>query len=83
MAKYFAEISYLDSLVGVCMDMVERSGQKDNTVFMFATEQGNSFPFSKWTLYDQGLRSGFIVRWPGKVKPGTRNPAMLERGPPC
>lgn len=78
MTKYFAEITYLDSLVGVCLDMVERSGEKDNTIIMFATEQGNSFPFSKWTLYDQGLRSGFIVRWPNKVKPGSRNPAMLE-----
>ncbi|QPH40904.1 sulfatase family protein [Pedobacter endophyticus] len=78
MAKYFAEITYLDSLVGVCLDIVERSGDKENTVIMFATEQGNSFPFSKWTLYDQGLRSGFIVRWPGKIKPGTRNPAMLQ-----
>jgi len=78
MTKYYAEISYLDSLVGVCLDMVDRSGQKNNTIVMLATEQGNSMPFSKWTLYDQGLRSGFIVRWPGKVKPGTRNPAMLE-----
>jgi N-sulfoglucosamine sulfohydrolase len=78
MAKYFAEITYLDSLIGVCMDMVERTGQKDNTIIMFATEQGNSFPFSKWTLYDQGLHSGFIAKWPGKIKPGTRNPAMLE-----
>jgi len=78
MAKYFAEITYLDSLVGACLDIVERSGDKENTVIMFATEQGNSFPFSKWTLYDQGLRSGFIVRWPGKIKPGTRNPAMLQ-----
>src|SRR5690606_12245773 len=43
-----------------------------------ATEQGNSFPFSKWTLYDQGLRSGFIVKWPGKVQPDTRNAALLE-----
>jgi N-sulfoglucosamine sulfohydrolase len=78
MVKYFAEITYLDSLVGVCLDMVERSGQKDNTIVMLATEQGNSFPFSKWTLYDQGLHSGFIVRWPGTVKPGTRNPAMVQ-----
>ncbi|TDQ07499.1 sulfatase family protein [Pedobacter metabolipauper] len=77
MANYFAEISYLDSLVGVCLDMVERSGQKENTIIMFATEQGNSFPFSKWTLYDQGLHSGFIVKWPGKVQPNTRNKAML------
>ncbi|TKC06091.1 sulfatase family protein [Pedobacter frigoris] len=78
MAKYFAEITYLDSLVGVCLDMVDRSGEKDNTVVIFATEQGNSFPFSKWTLYDQGLRSGIIARWPGKIKPGTRNAAMLQ-----
>jgi N-sulfoglucosamine sulfohydrolase len=77
MANYFAEISYLDSLVGICLDMIERSGQKENTIIMFATEQGNSFPFSKWTLYDQGLHSGFIVKWPGKVKPNTRNKAML------
>ncbi len=78
MANYFAEISYLDSLVGVCLDMVERSGQKENTIIIFATEQGNSFPFSKWTLYDQGLHAGFIVKWPGKVQPNTRNKAMLS-----
>ena len=78
MANYFAEISYLDSLVGVCLDMVERSGQEQNTIVIFTTEQGNSFPFSKWTLYDQGLHAGFIVKWPGKVQPNTRNKAMLS-----
>lgn len=78
MAKYFAEITYLDSLIGACLKIVDRTGQADNTVIMFATEQGNSFPFSKWTLYNQGLHSGFIAKWPGKIKPGTRNPAMLE-----
>lgn len=78
MAKYFAEITYFDSLVGHCLNMIDRLGLKENTVVMLATEQGNSFPFSKWTLYDQGLHSGFIVRWPGKVKPSTRNPALLE-----
>lgn len=77
MANYYAEITYLDSLVGVCLDMVERSGQKENTIIIFATEQGNSFPFSKWTLYDKGLHAGFIVKWPGKVQSNTRNKAML------
>ncbi|MES2375398.1 MAG: sulfatase [Bacteroidota bacterium] len=78
MAKYFAEITYLDSLIGVCLKIIDRTGQADNTIIMFATEQGNSFPFSKWTLYNQGLHSGFIAKWPNKIKPGTRNPAMLE-----
>ncbi|MFD2863664.1 sulfatase [Mucilaginibacter antarcticus] len=78
MAKYFAEITYLDSLIGVTLDIIKRTGQEDNTIIMFATEQGNSFPFSKWTLYDQGLHAGFITKWPGKIKAGTRNAAMLE-----
>lgn len=78
MVKYFAEITYLDSLIGYCLDIIERSGKKDNTIIMFASEQGNSMPFSKWTLYDQGLRSGFIVRWPGVTKPGSRNDVMVQ-----
>lgn len=78
LCQYYAEITYLDSLVGECLNIIERTGNKENTIVMFTTEQGNSMPFSKWTLYDQGLRSGFIVRWPDKVKPGTRNPAMLQ-----
>ncbi|MFT4092939.1 MAG: sulfatase [Niabella sp.] len=78
MVDYFAEITYLDSLVGYCLNIIDRAGKKDNTIVIFASEQGNSFPFSKWTLYDQGLRSGFIVRWPGKVQPGTRNEAMVQ-----
>ncbi len=77
MANYFAEITYFDSLVGACLDMIDRTGNRENTLVMLATEQGNQFPFSKWTLYDQGLHSGFIVRWPGMVAPGTRNPALL------
>ncbi|GAB3020139.1 sulfatase [Niabella terrae] len=78
MTRYFAEITYLDSLVGHCLEMIDRLGLRDNTLVIFTSEQGNSFPFSKWTLYDQGLRSGFIVRWPGVIKPGTRQQAMVQ-----
>ena len=78
MADYFSEITYLDSLVGECLNMIDRSGKKQNTIVIFASEQGNSFPFSKWTLYDQGLRSAFIVRWPGRIGAGIRSTAMAQ-----
>ena len=42
------------------------------------TEQGNSMPFAKWTLYDAGLQTAFIARWPGMVKPGSVTEAMVE-----
>lgn len=78
LAHYYAEITYLDSLVGVCLDMVERSGQQDNTVVLFTTEQGSGFPFGKWTCYDSGLKTGFIARWPGKIKAGSRSAALTQ-----
>jgi uncharacterized sulfatase len=42
------------------------------------SEQGNSFPFAKWTCYDVGLRSGCIVRWPGQIAAGSTSDALVE-----
>ncbi|MGV3538866.1 MAG: sulfatase [Rufibacter sp.] len=78
LSKYYAEITYLDSLVGVCLNMIDQEGLKNNTVVMFASEHGSGFPFAKWTTYDSGLKAAFIVRWPGQVKPGTRTNAMMQ-----
>lgn len=78
LSNYFAEITYLDSLVGKCLDIVERSGEKENTIVIFTTEQGSGMPFCKWTNYDNGLKTGFIVRWPGKIKAGSRVEAMTQ-----
>jgi N-sulfoglucosamine sulfohydrolase len=77
-SRYYAEISYLDSLVGACLDMIERSGEPENTIVMFTSEQGSSAPFGKWTCYDNGLKTAFIVRWPGRIKAGSRTSAMTQ-----
>jgi N-sulfoglucosamine sulfohydrolase len=78
LSKYYAEITYLDSLVGVIMNMVEKSGEANNTIIIFTSEQGAGFPFAKWTLYDAGLKTAFIVRWPAKVIRGSRNNALTQ-----
>ncbi|WP_082893446.1 sulfatase-like hydrolase/transferase [Rufibacter ruber] len=78
LSKYFAEITYLDSLVGVCLNIIDKAGLKENTVVMFASEHGSGFPFAKWTTYDSGLKAAFIVRWPGQVKPNSRSNAMMQ-----
>ncbi|WP_187774856.1 sulfatase [Pedobacter sp. BS3] len=78
LSKYFAEVTYLDSLVGVCLDIVKRSGKEENTVIIFTSEHGSQFPFAKWTCYDEGLKTGFIVKWPGHTQAGTRNPAFTQ-----
>lgn len=78
LSQYYAEISYLDSLVGVTMDIVERSGEKENTLIIFTTEQGSGLPFGKWTNYDNGLKTGFIARWPAKIPAGIRTSALTQ-----
>jgi uncharacterized sulfatase len=77
-SKYLAEITYLDSQVGELMTLLDKHGLADNTLFIFTSEQGASFPFGKWTCYDTGLQNALVVRWPGKVKPGSIANAMVE-----
>jgi uncharacterized sulfatase len=77
-AKYLAEITYFDSQVGELVQRLDSSSLRDNTLVIVLSEQGNSFPFAKWTCYDVGLGSGCIARWPGKIKPDTVSDALIE-----
>ena len=45
---------------------------------MVVSEQGNAFPFAKWTCYENGVQSAMVVRWPGNVKIGATTTAMVE-----
>jgi N-sulfoglucosamine sulfohydrolase len=78
MSKYLAEITYFDDQVGQAVKIIADQELTENTLFLVLSEQGNSLPFAKWTCYDNGLQSGFIARWPGKIKAGSTNPAMVE-----
>ena len=78
LTKYYAEVTYLDAQVGQVMAAIERTGQADNTLFVFLSEQGSTFAHGKWTLYDVGIRSATIARWPAKIKAGTSNDALCQ-----
>ena len=78
MAWYWNSVDALDKEVGEVLSLLERHGLKDNTLCIYTSDHGAQFPFSKWTLYDAGIRVPFIVRWPGRVKPGSRSDAMVS-----
>lgn len=79
LADYYAEVSMLDTQVGNLMKLLEDTGQKDNTLVMFVSEQGSSFPYGgKWSVYDNGIRVATVVRWPGRVEPGSHNDALMQ-----
>lgn len=78
LSPYFAEITWMDRQLGAVLELVEKAGIANETIFIFCGEHGAQSPFSKWTLYENGLKAAFIVRWPGVVKPGTRSAAMTQ-----
>jgi N-sulfoglucosamine sulfohydrolase len=76
--SYLAEINYLDGQVGQTLELLEKYGFDENTLVVFASEQGNSFPFAKWTLYEAGVKSGLIARLPNIISPGSESDAIVE-----
>lgn len=78
LSKYLAEVTDLDREVGLLENEVEKLDIKDNTIFIFTSEQGASLPYGKWTNYDAGLRNAFIIRWPNRIVAGTSTDAMIE-----
>jgi len=75
---YLAEVSLLDKQIGEVMELIDRLKIRDNTVLVFAGEQGSAFPGAKWTAYELGLNAGCIVRWPGVTRAGTETDALVQ-----
>lgn len=78
LCRYYTAVTAFDTEVGELLNALKRSGKKENTVVIVTSEQGPDFPFGKWTCYDYGLRTQFIVRWPGEIKPGRTTDAMIQ-----
>ncbi|WP_346859419.1 sulfatase [uncultured Draconibacterium sp.] len=77
-AKYLAEIEVLDKQVGETLGLLDELNIAENIIVIFTSEQGAQLPFCKWTNWNNGVHTGFIVRWPGKVKSGTRSDALIQ-----
>lgn len=71
LALYYDEIARLDRFVGDVMAELDRQNQSTNTFILFIGDNGRPFPRCKTRLYDSGIHSPWIVRWPAKVKAGT------------
>jgi arylsulfatase A-like enzyme len=72
LARYYDEISRLDRYVGEVLAELDRQGTAGDTLVLFLSDNGRPFPRCKTTLYDSGIRTPLIARWPGHVPPGSR-----------
>jgi len=77
-ANYYADVTLMDGILGNVLDAVAGKGMRNNTLFVYTSDQGANWPFAKWCVYDGGLRVPFIVRWPGKTAAGSVTDAMIS-----
>lgn len=72
-----AMMAAVDEGVGMIFQALEETGELDNTVILFLGDNGYFFgehgigPERRFA-YEEGIRSPLTIRWPGKIKAGSR-----------
>ncbi|UUO04917.1 sulfatase-like hydrolase/transferase [Blastopirellula sp. J2-11] len=76
-AKYYQAIRTMDDELGEVFDAAYAK-LGENTLFIHTSDHGAQWPFGKWNLYDDGIRTPLIVVWPGQVQEKKRTSAMVS-----
>jgi arylsulfatase A-like enzyme len=78
---YLRCVRGVDDAVGRMLDYLDKSGLADNTLVIYTSDQGFYLGehgwFDKRFMYEESFRMPFLMRWPGKIKPGSTNSDLL------
>lgn len=77
-AEYYEASNRLDQGVGHFMRVLRETGQLDNTLVIFMSDNGMPFANAKTNVYDAGARLPLIVRHPDGKKRGMVNNGMVS-----
>jgi arylsulfatase A-like enzyme len=69
LAQWYDNIATMDGEVGTLLRQLEEDGLADSTIVFFWSDHGDGLPRAKRSLYDSGLRSILMVRWPKGMHP--------------
>ncbi len=78
LAEYYQAANRMDQGIGMLMRALRETGELDNTLVIFLSDNGIPFPNAKTNLYDAGARLPLIVRAPAQKRRGVVNNAMVS-----
>ena len=63
-ARYYEMIAEMDAQAGAVLEELEEDGLADSTVVFFFSDHGTGLPRAKQFIFDAGLKTPLIVRFP-------------------
>jgi arylsulfatase A-like enzyme len=78
---YLATAKSLDRNIGRILHYLDSTGLDKNTIVIYASDQGFYLGehgwFDKRFMYEESLRTPFVIKYPTKIKPGTQIQNMV------
>ena len=79
---YLRCVQSVDDNLGRVLDYLDQSGLAKNTIVIYSSDQGwylgdHGWYDKRW-MYEESLVMPLLVRWPGVVKPGSRNDDIVS-----
>jgi arylsulfatase A-like enzyme len=79
---FLRTVTSMDREIGRILDYLEESGLAENTIVVYSSDQGfylgdHGWYDKRW-MYEESLRMPLIIKWPGKIKPGSKMDKMIQ-----
>jgi len=82
MQDYLGSIASVDEGVGQVLDFLEENGLDENTIIVYTSDQGFYLGehgwFDKRFIYEESLRTPFLISYPKEIEPGTKIDQMIQ-----
>jgi len=78
LAKYYMSMQRADRGLERLIEILKESGQWENTIILFTSDNGRPFIGAKPNLYDPGIRMPFIFRNPFQEEQGLTTDALIN-----
>lgn len=77
MKDYLSTAASLDRNIGRTLDYLDQHHLKENTIVVYLSDQGFYMGehgwFDKRFMYEESFRTPMMMRYPGKIKPGSKS----------
>ena len=81
-ARYYGELSYIDSCLGRILDKVEEGGTAENTLICFFSDHGDLLGdhhgWQKQNFFEASCRIPFVLSWPAQLPSDVRSEELVS-----